>query len=49
MENMDWKALGIMTGIAVVVCALGIVITKTVVDPMIAKAKLKKQNEPAKA
>ena len=47
MKDFDWKALGIMVGVAVGVYALGELTTQKVIYPALAKAKEKKAKKDA--
>lgn len=47
MKDFDWKAFGIMVGVAVGVYALGELTTQKILYPALAKAKNKKATKNA--
>ena len=47
MKDFDWKAFGIMVGVAVGVYAIGEITTQKVIYPALAKAKDKKAKKDA--
>ena len=47
MKDFDWKAFGIMVGVAVGVYAIGEITTQKVLYPALAKAREKKANKNA--